>query len=356
MMKSVLRKFLSEQVKLDIRAYMQKLNFAFARLFSGNAFLASMYYAIFSRQFRREQLAVLRGKVDYERYLAQTRSSCPLLRRNIHRLEKGLIMRPRRSVFAQDYLQETVQQYQNCIRLGTLDSRELKWATDVLTEYFSVVDVTTPMVNHAEAMFKACRTAPESAPFMQPYQYQQIEKSSITFPELQQFIRQRRSVRWYQDKQVAESLLVEAIELAASAPSACNRQPFFFDYSCDPTVASELAGLAMGTTGFAQNIQAIVVVTGDLSCYPAERDRHVIYIDGALAAMQFMLACEALGLSTCPINWPDIEMNEVKMQQRLSLPVYQRPIMLVAVGYADATGGIPYSQKKSAALLMRRVQ
>jgi nitroreductase len=356
MMKSVLRKLLSEQVKLKIRAFMQKLNFAFARLFAGNAFFASMYYAIFSREFRREQLAVLRGKVDYERHLTQTRQSSPLLRRNIHRLEKGLIMRPRKSVFAQDYLQETVDQYQNCVELGTLDSRELKWATDVLTEYFSVADLTIPLVNQAEAVFKTCRPATEPGPLMQPYPYQQIQKSSITFPELQQFIRQRRSVRWYQAKQVAESLLVDAIELAASAPSACNRQPFFFDYSCDPKVASELAGLAMGTTGFAENIQAIVVVTGDLSCYPAERDRHIIYIDGALAAMQLMLACEALGLSTCPINWPDIEKNEVKMQQRLGLPVYQRPIMLLAVGYADASGGIPYSQKKSAALLMRQVK
>src|SRR5690606_22332573 len=112
-----------------------------------------------------------------------------------------------------------------------------------------------------------------------------------------------------------------------------------------------VAKLAMGTSGFVENIQTLIVVVGDLSAYPFERDRHCIYIDASLASMQLMLALETMGLSTCPINWPDIESREMKMQEMLSLPHYLRPVMLIAVGYADKDGGIPYSQKKSSQTL-----
>jgi nitroreductase len=109
----------------------------------------------------------------------------------------------------------------------------------------------------------------------------------------------------------------------------------------------------MGTTGYAENIPALVVVLGDLSCYPEERDRHVAYIDASLAAMQFMLALETLGLASCPINWPDIEYRERLMDRELELPPHLRPVMLLAVGYAEPSGGVPFSAKKAGAALLR---
>ena len=87
----------------------------------------------------------------------------------------------------------------------------------------------------------------------------------------------------------------------------------------------------MGTSGYSYNIPSIVVVVGDLSSYFSERDRHVIYIDASLAAMTFMLTLETMGLSSCPINWPDIEKLERKMKKKLSLKSYERPVMLISV-------------------------
>lgn len=40
-----------------------------------------------------------------------------------------------------------------------------------------------------------------------------------------------------------------------------------------------------GATDFAENLPAMIAIVGDLSAYPYERDRHLIYIDGSLAAM-----------------------------------------------------------------------
>ncbi len=75
--------------------------------------------------------------------------------------------------------------------------------------------------------------------------------------------------------------------------------------------------------------------------------------DASLAAMQFMLALETLGLASCPINWPDIEPLERRMDRELGLPPHLRPVMLIALGYPDPKGGVPYSAKKGADLLLR---
>ena len=108
--------------------------------------------------------------------------------------------------------------------------------------------------------------------------------SGVSYKQFLDLCRQRRSVRWFEQRRVPADLVSKALDAAAQAPSACNRQPFLFRYFDDPADAHRIASIAMGTTGYAQNVPAIVVLLGDLGCYPEERDRHVVYIDASLAA------------------------------------------------------------------------
>jgi nitroreductase len=168
----------------------------------------------------------------------------------------------------------------------------------------------------------------------------------VTFPDLLDLCRQRKSVRWFRPVPVPRNLVEDAMSAALLAPSACNRQPFQFRYLDDPNDAARAAAVAMGTSGYSHQIPALVVLLGDFSCFPSARDRHVPYIDASLAAMQFMLALEALGLSSCAINWPDIGARERRMRTLLGLPPHLRPVMLIALGFADPEGGVPHSAKK----------
>ena len=95
------------------------------------------------------------------------------------------------------------------------------------------------------------------------------------------------------------------------------------------------------------------MIVGRQRAYFSERDRHLIYIDGALAAMSFVLALETLGLSSCCINWADIEAQERKMARLLQLEPDERVIMLVAIGYPDPEERVPYSAKKMLHTLRR---
>ena len=69
--------------------------------------------------------------------------------------------------------------------------------------------------------------------------------------------------------------------------------------------------------------------------------------------MSLILALETLGLSSCCINWPDIEKQELAAEKALKLEPDERIVMFVAVGYADPKGLIPYSEKRTPKELCR---
>jgi nitroreductase len=314
-------------------------------VFSCSRRMSSLYYFLFSKKFGREQQSVLKGRIEYyKQHHSLYLKSSALLRRNIHRLEKGLIMQPRRERFAADYIMETVITFVGMKGNEEASQDELKWAQDVLSEYFSVVSDDT-VIAEARRVFGDYRVEVEEGSFT-PYTDKQRTRSSISFDSLKALFQQRRSTRWFDERAIEDDKLDLAINIASLAPSACNRQPFHFFVANEPNKAQEIARLAMGTRGFVQNIPCVVAVVGNLSAYPFERDRHLIYIDSSLAAMQFMLACETLGLSSCPLNWPDIETRERAISEALNLKADQRVIMLIAVGYAQEQGMIPFSQKK----------
>ena len=352
-MKSLARKLLPEAVKRTLKSSLDNLNQYIFPFFSRSIWLASFYYFFISSRFGREQHAVLAGRLKYKQGGGIGEGSSALLRRNIHRIEKGLIMRPRKQVFAEAYIEETVDCYRRCLVLGGIDSQEVQWAHDVLYAYFSVVEPSS-IVTSSRAVFESCELSDSSG--CKPYAHSQLPQTDITISEFKALCTRRRSVRWYQATPVPEQLIDQALEVASLAPSACNRQPFSFHILNDLENANKVASLAGGSVGFAENIPCIAVVVGDLSAYPMERDRHVIYVDGSLAAMQFMLALETLGLSSCTLNWPDVDLPEQKMAKILKLQPYERPIMLIAIGHADSEGLIPFSQKKSAKQLRRDIQ
>lgn len=352
-MRQFFKKFLPKKITSKIYHSKTKINFVLIKIFSKNYFLASLYYFVLSKEFYREQRSVLLGRIVYKRSLNEIKESCALLRRNIHRLEKGLIMKPRRDIFAEAYIGETVDCYNKALRSKLLCIEERRWAHDVLTQYFYVVKANK-QISIAKQNFKQSKMFNVQNSYI-PYQYKDLPESRVNYDQLYNLFQRRRSVRWYKPISVPENLIKQAVNAATLAPSACNRQPYNFFVVNNNDQATEVAELAMGTTGWSENIQCIIAVIGDLSAYPSERDRHVIYIDSSLAAMQLMLAFEVLGLSSCPINWPDVESREKLISKKLNLPYHKRVVMLISVGYAEPDGGIPFSQKKNDNILIKEV-
>lgn len=330
-----------------------------AEVFAAHRLLSIPYSLLTFPTFNREQFAVLRGRRDYYRNLSRSRRSHTELRRNVHRLEKGISMRPRRDVFALDYLVETIEYYEQAIRRRNapdsgIEPGELTWAHNVLTDYFTIVNNTHPLIAEAAARFRATEAEFEAGERShKPYRRADGIKSSVSYDDLHALAMQRRSIRWFKQEKVPRELIDKALLVGRQGPTACNRLPYEFRIFDEPGLVKKIAGIPFGTAGYSHQIPTVAVVVGRLNHYFSPRDRHAIYVDSSLAAMGFMFALETLGLSSSVINWPDFEPLEAKMQKALGLDYDERVVMLIAIGYADPDGLVPYSQKKSLDILRR---
>lgn len=322
------------------------------KILSKSKWFAVPYHFLISRSFDREIFAFTNAVHTYHRNMNEVHSSNVIIRRNIHRLEKGLLMENRRSLFALDYIEETVETYALVLQKSEavdLELGEIHWAYDVLSEYFAVTDDTHPLIHKLKEKFE---NLPGPKPINKSSEFKPYERKKLanlktpTYEEFLNLSLKRRSVRWFQDKKVPHYEVDKALQAAALAPSACNRQPFRYRIFDDPQLTKEIANIPFGTAGYADNIPMIIVVVGDLSDFFSSRDRHTMYIDASLSVMSFMYALETLGLSSVAINWPDFGLLENKLKKKLNLKAYERPIVLLAVGYAKDEGKIAFSQKK----------
>lgn len=309
-------------------------------------------YAQLASIFTGELNATLYGMAQHQREVASGRGSSVKnkLRRGVHRIEKGLIMRPRRGVFALDYIETTVGLYATLRGWPSLDEDDAlleAWAHDVLVSFFEAVE-PHPILDAARAQFQAASADRGSgAGGHRPYQRDLETPLQVSYDGLVQLAYRRRSVRFFLPKKVPHELVDRALDVALQAPSACNRQPFEVRIYDEDEVLRPLAAIPMGTAGLHHNFPMILVWVGKLRAFSHHRDRHVPYIDASQAAMGFQFALESLGLSSCCINWPDIPSREKRVREVLNLEPDDRIVMFMAVGFPDPEAMVPFSQKKS---------
>ncbi len=330
----------------------QRVQTALLPLATLSGLFSAAYYLFVSRSFWRENRAVAAGLTAYHREMRRTGSTIYLLRRNIHRIEKGLIMKARREVFAVDYIGATVKAlaaFSGTAPQGT--AREVDWMWGVLREYFSCVG-DHPAIHEARRIFSGIGTRGAPAA-LGPFPAGRLAHSAVSYEQFHGLAASRKSVRWYLQRPVPREVIDKALAVAGLSPSACNRQPITFHVFDDREAIGRVAGLASGAEGFVENFPALVVVTGQLRAYFKEHDRHIIYIDGSLAAMAFIHALLTMGVASCVINWPDIARRERRMAAQLGLGSDERVVLLLSLGYPDPDGLVPCSQKKDLQELRR---
>jgi nitroreductase len=328
-------------------------------IFSSNRILSIIYHIVFFPTYSREQHGVLKARFKYYRNLNTTQSTKVDLRRNIHRIEKGLLMKPQRDIFALNYIEETIESYLGYVSqykndLLSVDIGELDWSYDVLCSYFASIKGNSK-TDKLKYLFESANYSPDTSKkekdHMSPYYRDIANNIPVDYDSLLNLALKRRSVRWFEQKPVPRELIDKALLVARQSPSACNRLPFEYRIFDKPELVNKISKIPFGAAGYSQNIPTLIVLVGKLNYYFSARDRHVIYIDASLSAMSFMLALETLGLSSSVINWPDFEPVEIKMQNTLKLGVDERPVMLIAIGFPDKDGKVAYSQKKSLEVL-----
>ena len=144
---------------------------------------------------------------------------------------------------------------------------------------------------------------------------------------VEETIRQRRSVRRFEDREVPRELLLRVLEAARWAPSAMNRQPWHFVVVTAPerraalVQATEVAGIPLQR--HVARAPVLIALCGD------ERKSGWYVHDCCLASENLILAATALGLGTCWIG----AFDEGKAASALGLPEGVRVVGLLTLGF-----------------------
>jgi nitroreductase len=150
-------------------------------------------------------------------------------------------------------------------------------------------------------------------------------------PTLDRLFESRRSVRHFAPEPVDESLLHHAIDLAANAPSVCNRQATRVHHISDPELAQRVLALQNGNRGFG-HVPTVLIVTTDLRLFAGASERNQRWIDGGLFAMTLVWALHAQGLATCMLNWSMNNSSTDRLRAVAGLEPWEDVITYIAVG------------------------
>ncbi|MEJ2628290.1 MAG: nitroreductase family protein [bacterium] len=170
--------------------------------------------------------------------------------------------------------------------------------------------------------------------------------------ELINLIKNRRSIRKFQEKSVERDKILTCIEAARFAPSAENKQPWRFLILDDIKVKQQFCKAVFSgiyaATRWAKKAPVIIVIIADLD-FIAHRIGGRLqkvpfyFIDIGIAGEHFILQAQDLGLGTCWIGWFNIK----KAQKILNLPKGKKVCQLIAMGYPDQKKGIRKKVKKT---------
>ncbi|MDO8142892.1 MAG: nitroreductase family protein [Candidatus Brocadiales bacterium] len=149
--------------------------------------------------------------------------------------------------------------------------------------------------------------------------------------EILKAIRERRSIRNFQKKDIPEEIVDKLIDSLIWAPSAGNLQARKFFFVKDAKLKEDIASAALNQDFIAEAPIVIVGCTDSrISSKYGERGEYLYSIqDVAASIMGMMLVAHENGLGTVWVG----AFREEEVFDLLNLPQNLRPISIVPVGY-----------------------
>ena len=244
-----------------------------------------------------------------------------------HVLEKGLTMPRRRLGFGQAAvlnLMRLISEYER--RFGSRDS-QVEHAIGVLREYRGLHrDWPQPMARLDEFLE---RHSPIPASKQRHFRREEFFAArDAAFPA---FASSRHVCRHFAGE-VPRKTREEAVALAQTAPSACNRQHVRVHVISDKAMRDALFAVQGGTRGFGQDADKVIVVTSDLSAVRWGWERHDAYTNGGIFVMNLCYALHYHGIAHCILHWSVSPEADKKAHELVSIPENEAIVQVVACG------------------------
>jgi nitroreductase len=170
-------------------------------------------------------------------------------------------------------------------------------------------------------------------------------------------IKNRRSIRKYQRKDIPRETITELLKAAAMSPSATNSQGWRFIVIEDKSKISELSERTkrqLSAQGYAPRFKDKLNTSEDTIFYnaplviviAADSDDKWSQINCGIAAQTIMLAAHSLGLGSCYIGLANTLNAEKTVLADIGVPEGCEIIAALTIGYPDETLHAPSREPK----------
>jgi nitroreductase len=160
------------------------------------------------------------------------------------------------------------------------------------------------------------------------YNYYDNTKSNkgviVVKKEVIETIKQRRSIRKYENRKISKDILKDLVDCARLAPTGYNNQPWTFVVVEEQELRDEIANKAKYGK-FIHDAGACIAVF-------CEEDAETAIEDACAATENIMIAAKAYDLGTCWVNSHQKAHSEA-VKELLNCPREMELMTLIAVGY-----------------------
>ena len=295
-------------------------------------------FIIFPNYYRPELKKSIYGILQYNN--PDSKSVVYRIRRNIHRIEKGINSKNRKPFFGKDYIYSTFMEYRK--NKDFFSETEKSYIENVLSTYCRLCSfpkeftyIKSSIENHLNC---------EETLIKSSAKWINLSNQSFKKPFFE-LIKARRSARFFKQEKLDEKMLQEIFETAFNIPSACNRLPFRVIRINNIDKRANVLKYADGLQGDVSHIPYCFVVVGDYSAYISHADRHLIYIDSSYYIFLWQLIAFSQGIGSCILNYSENEIYDKDLELLLDLKPWEKLINFVVFGKVDHDE-VPISQKE----------
>ena len=165
---------------------------------------------------------------------------------------------------------------------------------------------------------------------------------------IRNFFTSRISIRSFSHAAITKEEIKTALDFASCTPTACNRQTSKVYAFRDRRKIQEILDLQLGDQGWCNNADTLFVITGIATYFGGIYERHQVYIDGGLFAMNFVYGLHIQHIASCFKMYVRAPKTMNEFRDVCNIPQNELPIVLVLAGhYPDKESESPLSHRFS---------
>lgn len=175
-----------------------------------------------------------------------------------------------------------------------------------------------------------------------------IEKDhfkNIDMLGFEEFSKKRVSIRDYSSETIDLTKINDALSIAMSTPSVCNRQMWQVYVITAKDKIEDILILHGGMRGHAENIGALIILTIKIGLLSHPEERNQGFIDGGLYLMNIIYALTNVGYATCILNAALKLSIEQKIRKIIGIEEDRILISFISIGNLNSTNLLTKSER-----------